>query len=527
MFVQRQLETLLSKGKITRREFIARMSALGITIAASPALIANSAKAAKPKKGGRFRMGMTGGTTSDTLDPATLDDAMDIHADWCVRNNLVEVDYKGNAIPELAESWDAEPGATKWVFKLRKGVEFHNGKTMTSEDVLYSLNHHRGEDSKSGAKGLVDQIEDIKADGKYEVIILLKSGNADFPYILNDYHLTIAPAGTTGRQWDDGIGTAGYVLQKWEPGVRAFFTRNPNYWKEGRAHFDEVEIIAINDDNARTNALKTKKIDYMQRVELKTAHLLKRIPGIQVFQVPGGFHYTIPMHIDVAPFDNNDVRLALKYAIDREQMIKTFLRGYGTLGNDHPILNQRFHASELPQRKFDPEKAQFHLKKAGLKSGHTFDLHASDLGGFIDVALLFKEQARKANININVIKQPEDGYWNNVWLKKPFVMCYWGARPTCDMMFSIAYSGEAPWNDTHFKHKRFDELLVAARVELDDEKRRQMYFECQKIMRDEGGAIIPFFKDYVEAVRDNVKFENVSGAWEADGHHACERWWFA
>ena len=94
-----------------------------------------------------------------------------------------------------------------------------------------------------------------------------------------DYHLTICPAGTEGQEWEKGVGTGGYILENWEPGVRAFSKRNPNYWKEGRAHFDEIETLSIVDSNARTNALKTGQINYIDRVELKTAHLLKRMPG--------------------------------------------------------------------------------------------------------------------------------------------------------------------------------------------------------------------------------------------------------
>jgi peptide/nickel transport system substrate-binding protein len=520
-----ELERLWKTGNISRREFIRAMSALGLAAAVSPALLASPVRAAIPKKGGRFRIGLTGASTSDSLDPATLDDQMDIHACFCIRNQLVELNPDGSVVPELAESWDASADAMKWTFKLRQGVEFHNGKPLTAEDVIYSINHHRGEKSKSGAKGLVAQIEDIRAEGKYEVVFTLKGGNADFPYVLNDYHLLIAPTGTQGAAWDDGIGTGGYRLEDWEPGVRAFFKRNPNYFKEGRAHFDEVEILGINDGSARTSALKTGQIDYMNRADFKTAHLLEKMPGIQLIRTRSGFHYTLPMLTDVPPFDSNDVRLAIKYAVNREQLLANFLRGYGTIGNDHPILLQPYHADALPQRTYDPDKARFHLKKAGLEN-HTFELHTSALGGFVDMAVLFKEQAAKAGINIKLIQHPEDGYWTNVWLKKPFLTCYWAARPTCDMQLSTAYSGDAPWNDTHFKHQRFDELITAARSELDEEKRRDMYLECQRILRDEGGAVIPFFKDNVEAASDKVAFAEMSGALECDGHRASERMWF-
>jgi peptide/nickel transport system substrate-binding protein len=523
----KKFEKLFTEGKITRREFMAKMSALGLAAAVSPALLSKRAEAATPKKGGHFKMGLTGGHTTDNLDPATLSDEWNYNTNWMFRNCLVEIDYQGNPTPELAESWEVSKDAKTWTFNLRKGVEFHNGKTLDADDVIYSINHHRGKDSKSAAKGIVDAITDIKADGKNTVIFELSGGNADFPYIASDYHLTIVPAGTKGDDWPKGIGTGAYMMEKLEPGIVSVGKRNPNYFKEGRGHFDKVEMLVIADSTARTNALKTGAIHMMTDVQPKTAHLLKRVSGIDVLQVKGTFHNTMPMMTDVAPYDNNDVRLGLKYAVDREQMVKVILSGYGTVGNDHPIAPiQKFHAKDLPQRQYDPEKARFHLKKAGMEN-HTFKLFATDLGDFLDQAVLYKEQAAKAGIKIDVIKKPADGYWEVVWLKEPWVMCYWNGRQTIDWMFSTAYSGDAKWNDTHWKHERFDKLLLEARAELDENKRAELYFETQKICRDEGGAVVHLFADWVLGVSKKCQYVNVAGDWNPDGAHAAERWWFA
>ena len=524
----KQLEHLFSLGKITRREFISRVSAIGLMTAVSPALLATPVNAAPAKKGGRLRLGMAGGSTTDSLDPATMTDAMTYNINWQLRNCLVEVDNKGNPIPELAESWESSPDAAKWVFKLRKGVEFHNAKTMKAEDVAVSLNWHRGKESKSAATGIVDPIADIKIDDDYSLVFTLKEGNADFPYILSDPHLTIVPEDTRGSDWDKGLGTGGYKLMEWEPGFRALTKRNPNYWKEGRAHFDEIETLGIADVTARMTALNTGQIDAMNRFELKLIHLLKRVRGIQIINVTGTRHFSIPMLTDREPFNNNDVRLAMKYAIDREQMLKIILRGFGSLGNDHPIApNQKYYASELPQRTYDPDKARFHMEKAGMLD-YPFKLHAADaaFSGAVDAAVLFKEHAAKAGIKIEVVREPDDGYWSNVWMKKPWVMCYWSGRATADWMFSTAYAADANWNDTFWNHERFNKLLKQARAELDEKMRHELYVECQKIVRDEGGVVIPMFANHIEAANNKVRFEQPAGNWELDGNRAGERWWF-
>ena len=500
------LKTLFIKGKVSRREFIAQAAALGATAAFSQSFLAKQvfAETSEPKRGGRLRIGISGGSTTDSLDPATTTDMMNqIIINGQLGNNLVEINHKSEPIPELAESWESSPDAKVWNFKLRKGVEFHNGKTMDADDVIHSINHHRGEETKSAAKVIVDSIEEIRKDDKDSVTFVLKSGNADFPFSLSDYHLIIASAES---DFTDGVFTGGYILQTYEPGVRCFTTRNPNYFKSDRAFFDEVETLGINDVNARTNALKTGQIDVMNRCELKTVHLLKRMKDINVLRQDGFKHYTFAMQCDEAPYDNNDVRLALKYAVDREQMLKTILRGYGSLGNDHPISPaNRYYAADLPQRTYDPDKAKFHLKKAGLAS-NTFNFHTAEAAfvGATDAAALYKENAAKAGINIEIVREPNDGYWSNVWMKKPWCAVFWGGRPTEDMMFSTAYAEDAAWNDTSWKNKRFNELLIKARAELDETKRRAMYVEMQSIVRDDGGVVVPMFAADLAATSTNI-----------------------
>ena len=524
-----KLKRMLASGTIDRREFMGRALAAGATVALASTLASTALKAATPKKGGKLRIGIGAGSTTDTLDPATFTDNYMQFVGYGLRNHLTEVSNTGELIPELAESFDASPDAVTWTFKLRKGIEFHNGKTLDADDVVTSINHHRGEDSTSAAKAILASIESVKADGKDTVVFKLSGGSADFPYLVSDYHVAIMPAKDGKLDPLSGVGTGSYILQSYEPGVRAKLKRNPNYWKAGRGHFDEAEALVITDVTARTNALSTGEIDAMDRSDIKTVHLLKRRKGIRIEETSGTQHFTFAMHTDKAPFDDNHVRLALKYAVDREALLKTILRGHGVLGNDHPIGRSNFyHASDLPQRAYDPDKAKFHLKKAGLSS-LKLDLSAADaaFGGAVDAAVLYKEHAAKAGIEINVVREPNDGYWSNVWLKKPWSAVYWGGRPTEDWMFSTAYAEGVPWNDTYWSHKRFNELLVIARAELDQAKRREMYFEMQKIVSDEGGVVVPMFANYVFAMSDKVQHDEMSADKDLDGTKGMERWWFA
>lgn len=517
----------ISKGHLSRRDFMVRATALGVSGFVVQQMLADTAAAQTPKIGGLLRVGAPGASTDDSLDPATLDDTFDILPCFLLRNNLVDIDEYSRPVPGLAESWDVSADVATWTFNLRRGIEFHNGKTMDATDVIESMNHHRGDDSTSSAKVLFNQVAELRADGKDKVIFELKDGNADFPVVLSSYQLLVVPAGTTN--FDDGIGTGPYILESWDPGVRMECRRNPNYFREGKPHFDEVHVLGINDVTARTNALQTGEIDIMSRCELKTVHLLERNPDLQVFQVSGTKHYTAPMHVDAAPFDDLDVRTALKYGIDRQAMLDTILAGYGSLGNDHPIASSMRFYAKLPQTEYDPDKARFHLKQAGYER-LPVTLAAADaaFAGAVDMAVLYQEQAAKANIDINVERVPSDGYWDNVWLKKPWCTAFWSGRPTEDLMFSSAYAAGAAWNDTRWTNPRFNELLLAARKELDDNRRGDMYAEMQMLCREDGGALIPVFANDVQAAHADLRHGSQIGSnLELDGAKVAERWWWA
>ncbi|UCH42097.1 MAG: ABC transporter substrate-binding protein [Gammaproteobacteria bacterium] len=507
--------------------------AMGVSLTAANAIL-NRVEAATPKKGGRLRVGLTGGATTDTMDPGQILDLYMIHLQFGqLRNSLTEVAANGELAPELAESWEASPDAKTWHFKIRKGVEFHNGKSLTSEDVVASINHHLGEESKSAAKGIMAGVVSVKADGKHAVTVELSGGDADFPFLLTDYHMNICPANSDGTiDWASGIGTGGYILKEHDPGVRSFTTRNPNYWKTGFAHFDEVEINQIADATARSQALQGGQLDVINNVPTQTVHLMKRVPGIKIEATTGNKQITLPMRTDTAPFDNNDVRTAVKYIVNREEWLKKIVHGYGQLGNDNPVGPANIYRAteaELPQRQYDPEKAKFHLKKAGL-SKLDINFHAAEtgFGGALDAGQLMAASARAAGININVVREPDDGYWSNVWMKKPFSACYWSGRATENWIFSQIYAADASWNDTYWKHDKFNKLLVLARAELDPAKRRVLYVEMQQIVHHEGGVCLPLFRSDVMAYHERLHVPEVIGNnWELDGAKNAERWWFA
>ena len=531
-----ELAQLLTSGRLDRRGFMQGAMALGLTVS-SASMIASNAVAATPKKGGRLRQGFSAGSTTESLDALKSNGAVvELCNNWCWGSNLTEVQPDGSIAPELAESMESSDGKT-WVFNLRKGIEFHNGKSLTPEDVINSVNRHRGEDSESAVKSLFTAVTDVRKDGDHQVVIELDSPNADFPFVLSDYRLVImADDGNGGVDTETGNGTGPYSVVEFDPGVRGLFKRNPNYFKEDRAHFDEVESLVLIDAAARQAALISGKVDVVDNVDPTTVHLLRKSPDIDILEITGSQHRLFAMRLDTPPFDNADLRKALKLAVDRQELVDKIEGGHGIVGNDHHISpTQQYYNSELPQREYDPDMAKHYLKKAGME-GASLELVASPaaLDGADDAALLFQASTAKIGLDVTVKRVPSDGFWSNVWNQQGtgWVTSYWGGRPTNDWMFSTCCVADSNWNDTAWKGTdsadRFNALVVAARSELDDNKRRDMYWECQKLLHDDGGSIVWGFTNYLHGLRSNVRHpEKVAGNWTLDGCKSAERWWFA
>ncbi len=521
---------LISNGKsshLNRRDFIRQATAVGIAVPFASTLFSTNGYASTPKKGGHLKVGVAGSTT-DSLDPATWAGHLSPTFGKTWGETLIEPHPQNKSpIPVLAESWDVDAKAQKWTFNIRKGVTFHNGKDLTASDVVQTLNRHSNEDSKSAALGIMRDIDKIEAIGSHQVQITLSSGNADFPALLSDYHLIIQPNGGFDKP-DAGIGTGPYKVVTVDPGVRYVSERVEGHWRSDVGFVDSIEVLVMNDGTARVSALRSGNVHLINEVDPKTAKLLSRSKNISVENTRGGGHYTFSMDTQAEPFKNKDLRLALKYAIDREQIVERILHGYGTVGNDFPINDTYdLFPDGLEQRSYDPDKAKFHYKKSGHDGAVILRTSDGAFPGAVDTALLFKGAAAKAGINLEVKREPSDGYWSNIWNVKPFAASYWTSRPVQDHIYSTAYKSGVDWNETKWNNQAFDQLLIAARTELDQQKRRQLYRDMAMLVRDDGGVIIPMFNDFIDGVSTNLQgFEkDVSGP--MSNYFAPIRCWLA
>ena len=500
----------LNRG-MSRRDALRMLGVAGVAAAGAGSLFGaagnvfadESAAPAKGKPGGRIRVAGISSSTADTLDPAKGALSTDYVRHFMFYNGLTRFD--NHLVPqlELAERIDNQ-NATVWIITLRKDVTFHNGKPLTSADVVFSLNRHKDPATGSKVLPLMAQITDVKASGPLEVQITLSAPNAELPSILAVSHLLIVPDATT--DFSLGIGTGPFKVKEFKPGVRSIGVRNTGYWKPGLPYLDEIEFIAIADEPSRVNALLSGDVHMINEVNPRSTQRIAASKGHRVVDAPSGNYTDLIIRQDQMPGQNADFTNAIKYLLDREQVKSAVFRGYAVVGNDQPIApGSRYFNADLPQRAYDPEKAKFLLKKAGMANITMPVVCSPAATSSVDIAVLLQQSAKSVGLNLNVNRLPSDGYWSNHWMKHPLSFGNINPRPNADVIFSQFFQSSAPWNESGWKNDQFDQLLLLARGETDDAKRAKMYGDMQTLVSENCGIGIPVFISNIDGVDQRIK----------------------
>jgi len=501
----RLLQQALGRGA-SRRDMLRLMLSMGIAASAAGGALtwAANAHAQAPKKGGRIRAASSTSSTADTLDPAKGAHGTDYTRHNMLYSGLTQLDGSLTPQPALAEEIRSDK-ATVWTFKLRRDVKFHDGSPLTAADVVYSLTRHKDAATASKVKTVADQFAAVKASGPNEVQVTLAGPNADLPVILAGTHFLIVKDGAKDFS-AAANGTGPFKLKEFKPGVRSVAVRNDNYWKPGRPYLDEVELIGIQDEPARVNALLSGDVQMILAVDPRSTARIKATPGFAIRETKSGLYTDLVMRQDKEPTGNPDFVMAMKYLIDREQAKNAVFRGFAVVANDQPIPpSHRYHFAGLPQRPFDLDRAKFHLQKAGM-TGKSLPVVASPAAnGSIDMAVLMQQSAQKIGLTLTVNRVPADGYWSNHWMKHPLGFGNINPRPSADQLFTQFFKSDAAWNESGWKNEQFDQLVVAARAETDEAKRKQMYADMQVLVHEKCGIGIPAFLSFLEAHSSKVK----------------------
>ena len=508
----------LSANTLSRRRLLinAGVFAGGVVLAGPLAACGGTSTATTttgtPKRGGNFRLGVTGGGAGDIIDGQKIVTKPDQARLVAGFETLLEYDkdYKLQTTG-LAESVTQE-APDKWVIRLKQGITFHNGKTLGADDVIYSL--QRISDPKQGLFGTaglnsVDPKNITKVDDR-TVRLNLKQPDSTIGDQLGQYYNGIVPVGYTraGEQ----IGTGAYKVQSFTKGQQSVHVRNTNYWRSGLPYFDTVTIIDFPDVAAQVNALRGGQIDAMTDVPAAQITVVTGQSGLAILEGQGADWRPLCMAIDMPPFDDNNVRQALRLVVDRSAMLQQVFSGHGRVANDLYSPFDPAYNSSLPQRHQDIAQAKSLLKKAG-KENLTIDLHTTDgAAGMVDSANIFATQAKAAGVTVNVKNDPN--YYGDAYLKLAFSVDYWGTRNYLPQVANGSIP-TAPYNECHWppSGSNYVSLYQQALSEPDAGKRADLIHQMQKLEYEQGGYIIPMFNNLVDAYSTKVAgFNNGSKA---------------
>ena len=461
-----------------------------------------------PKRGGTLRVAVV--KDHSTFDPPIVLAVPDIIVTQQAYDNLILRDPDDlSLIPMLAQSWESNDDLTQFTFYLRPGVKFHHGKEFKAEDVVYTFKRLLDPEVGSPIAATLDFVTNVVALDELTVRFDLDSPNTYLPDLVALYHARIIPSDIDPeRLANEEFGTGPFILKEYVVDERIVMVRNPDYWWEGRPYLDEVILFYIPEPETRAEALKSSAVDVIHDLIASNVPTLEAHPETRVSVAASAAYLNLAMDITVPPFDNILVRRAIQAATDREAILQAAQFGEGGIAYDHPIPPGDPHfweGSKEAVPPYDVDLAKALLEEAGYPSGLDLILYTSTSAGtMVEMAVAFKDKAAPAGIQVTIQREPEENYWTDVWMVKPFTTVSWGGRAP-DEALSVVYKSNAKWNESRYNNPRVDELIIKARSQADPADRRETYGEIQRILIDEVPRIIPVFGPEFQGLRLNVR----------------------
>lgn len=500
------------KGTIDRRELLRWAAVLGLSLplldaGRAVAAPASRGRAAAPVKGGTLRLVTS---TPSSIEPPKLNDIAGPAVVQLVCNYLIKLDLKGRLVPDLAISWKTSDSGKTWTVKLRTGVKFNNGQPFTAKDVAATFDRLVDPKQASTAKSALPFLSkgQTQVMDDHTVVFHLSRAVVDFPYYISiaTYQAAILPASWPGNFAQNPIGTGPFKLVSYQPGQRASYVRNTNYWEPGLPYLDKVELLLGLDAQAQVTALIGGSADMQVGTQSEGLPVLRASSDIKIFSADTSAYDEVAMRVDRAPFTDKRVRQALAYCLDRPAIVQTVLKGAGRPANDNVVFPVFPLWTSNGQRTQNYPKAKALLAAAGHPGGFKINLLTTpDALDLKPLAIVLGQQLAPAGIQVTINLEPGGTYYNTDWVTVPFDIVDWAARPTPSQTLSIGYRSGAAYSSSHFANKQFDSLLDQLDSTLDMGKRKAITLQLANIMTDETPALIPYSLSAPRAMRKNVQ----------------------
>lgn len=454
-----------------------------------------------PQRGGTLRVGALGRPGAITRDPHGTQANESDYLILSLRYDTLTVPGEQTITePRLASAWQASDDLRTWRFTVAPGAKFHDGRPVTSADIVYSLRRLRN--TPAGASRLPGiKPESITADGPGTVVLVSDYPNAELPQ-LTRLTTFVVPDGTTDVE--NAPGTGPFRLE-WFRGGNARLVRNEN-WYGGEVYLDAIEVSIFESPQAMATALLAGQIDLASNVGAVAARTAQSRKDIRIVQRPNDMAMPIVMRTaEGSPFADARVREALRLSVDREAMVTQVLSGYGTVGNDILGTGDPAYARDIPQRAKDLTKAKELLAQAGFDTSKTYKLHTTeDISGLAEGATLFATQVRDAGVKIEVVKQESGSFWDNTWLKGDLYTTYWGTNDSVLFFASKTMLSDSGQNESGWRDQEFDTIYKSAVATADPTTRTDLLRKLQRIQHDRSGYLLWGMADGIDLAGKTV-----------------------
>jgi peptide/nickel transport system substrate-binding protein len=511
---------------MSRREFLRRATVAGVSLALANSLLAacgSSGEQGKQgqvptgpiKRGGTARLGLV--VPASDPEPVTMFSSGAIFTVMAAAEGLCFPRPDYTLEPKLATEWKSGNGAKEWTFTLREGVKFHDGSTMTADDVVATFDRLTDPDNESAAlsafQGILSYEQTEKVDDK-TVRFNLDRPYVDFPYLLSlfNYNALVLPKNYEMGSFSKGnIGTGPYILKEYRPEQGATYVKNPNYWGKGKPYMDGVEASYYDDNSPLVLAMQGGEIDVVPQIPFQGSQALFQDPSIVVLENPSSEYRGLHMRVDKKPFDDKRVRQALALCIDRPELVEGLFEGRAVLGNDHPfapVYPSSPATTAVPQRERDIARAKKLLSDAGHSNGIEVELTTERYLEIPQYAVTLKEQCKAASIDIKLNILPQAEYYgsgdNQPWLEVPLGIVDWASRGSASQTIAPAYLCDGIWNAAQWCNEEYDQLVREFDGELDEQRREDLAKQAARLQQEETPGIIAYWTKELRVVKDNV-----------------------
>ena len=517
-------------GKITRRDFVRRGTVIGMSIP-----LVSFLAAACGGGGESGTEATSGGTATGTAQPGGNIRVALIQPST-EPNPLIVKDEGGAGLlgstgeflsfsndklelePRLAESWSANDDGTEWTFKIRQGVTFHSGATLTANDVVTtfeSLVNPKNASNALSALGGVLSPGNTEAPDDATVVFHLDAPNGNFPTLVSsaNYNAIIIPADLDPADWGKTFdGTGPFKLESFTPKVGAKFVRYDGYWGE-KANPDSFELKFYDEEGPMIVAFQGDEVDFVEHFSVSGGQALLSDPNAQVIAIEASTHRQLHMRTDKEPFTDKRVRQAIALSLDRNAMVDGLWDGKADLGNDSPFAPAYPSTdTSVAQRQQDIEQAKQLLSDAGMPDGFTVELQTWNGFEIPDLAQLVKQYASEIGVTVNVkIVGDDTAYYGNavfgdsIWLDSVMGITDYGHRPVPNVFLSSVYTSKGTWNAAHFKNSQADDLIAQYIGALDLDSQRAAAKQVEELLLDETPVVIPYFYNFLSAAKPNLQ----------------------